>query len=79
MPIPDELPTTLQRCDPERDGCGTAFSVTLDACPHCSIPAAETTGVANEEGPPNGGDSDTDSPDGSFLFNNETDEDEPPL
>lgn len=35
MPVPDELPTNVQRCDPEQGGCGTPFSVTLTACPNC--------------------------------------------
>lgn len=35
MPVPDELPTNLQRCDREQGGCGTPFSVTLDSCPNC--------------------------------------------
>lgn len=46
MPVPDDLPTNLQCCDPEQGGCGTPFSVTLDTCPNCQRSVSVETPVS---------------------------------
>lgn len=52
MPVPDELPSTLQRCDREQGGCGTPFSVTLNACPNCQRSVPEELNPSRDGEPP---------------------------